>query len=434
MAYAKDGYPVEAASKIGHLKIVGNQTIRRVVESFEAFEPTAPSLIAQNVHHVDLTIPCGLRHVVTIDGGQTLVPNQLRREKTVAFIQVAACLLKLADLDRMRREPMMDPRDVGGIFRDKTWTNAAVLPLSGVRVAGQTVRTTIRETVHHTLLTAGLIDTLRYLVSREWDPAYSMPGDGSPRFKCWSCEAEIVIPKSALTFPCPNCGDQHRLVDYLEIGRESPDEWSREDTATALRNVMETLKLFHLVRRYLSKPDALAKILFVKDGPLLLRAALSRLIEPIRALIEHIKSLGLALNLVGVEKTGDLVAHIDEFQQQLPEPGDCFIPSVRYLVEEVAGKPFGSDYRNRVSYGAKVLARVGPQHLLALNIPTGEFALEPDATRLLGYETIVRALSQLVSYRYPNALLPLMLANDAASISQRPSGPILQQFRDELLH
>jgi hypothetical protein len=94
--------------------------------------------------------------------------------------------------------------------------------------------------------------------------------------------------------------------------------------------------------------------------------------------MEHFKSSGLVFHLVGVEKTGDLVAHIEEFQHQLPEPGDCFVPSVRHLVEEVAGKPFGADYRNRVSYGAKVLARVGPQHLLALNIPTGEFELEPD--------------------------------------------------------
>jgi hypothetical protein len=157
------------------------------------------------------------------------------------------------------------------------------------------------------------------------------------------------------------------------------------------------------------------------------------LIEPIRALIEHMKASELTFNLVGVEKTGDLVSHIEEFQHQLPEAGDCFIPTVRYLVEEVAGKAFGPNYRNRVSYGAKVLTRVGPQHLLALNIPTGDFELEPNPTNLISYETIVRALSQLVSYRYPNALLPLMLANDAASISQRPSGPILQQFVDELL-
>ena len=84
------------------------------------------------------------------------------------------------------------------------------------------------------------------------------------------------------------------------------------------------------------------------------------MIEPIRALIEHMKASELTFNLVGVEKTGDLVSHIEEFQHQLPEAGDCFIPTVRYLVEEVAGKAFGPNYRNRVSYGAKVLTRVGP--------------------------------------------------------------------------
>jgi hypothetical protein len=434
LAYAKGGYPIEAASKIGHLKIVGNQTIRRLIESFEAFDATGPSLIARNVHTVDLSVPPGLRHVVTIDGGQTLVPNQIRREKTVAFIQVAACLLRLSDLERMRADPMMDPREVGSMLQGKTWTNPAVLPLSGVHVAGQSVRTTIRETVHHTLVTAGLNDTLRYLVSREWDPCYRMPTEVSPRFNCWSCGGEIVIPKSMANFPCPHCGDRHRLADYLGIGHDSPDDWSREDTATALRDVMETLTLFHLIRSYTHKPDAFDRILFIKDGPLLLRAGLSRLVEPIRAFIEHIKGSGLKLNLVGIEKNGDLVAHIDEFQQQLPNPGDTFIPSVRYLIEEVAGQAFPINYRNRVAYGAKALARIGPQHLLALNIPTGDFVLDPQPSDLIQYNTILRALGGMVSHRYPNALVPLVLANAAASISQRPSGPILQQFIDQLLH
>jgi hypothetical protein len=143
-----------------------------------------------------------------------------------------------------------------------------------------------------------------------------MPGEDSPRFECWVCGGEIIIPKSQINFPCPHCTEPHKLADYLGIGHDSPDEWSREDTATALRDSMETLTLFHLIRSYLDKPAALERILFVKDGPLLLRAALSRLVEPIRALIEHMKSRNLTLNLVGVEKNGDLVAHVDEFQNQ----------------------------------------------------------------------------------------------------------------------
>jgi hypothetical protein len=181
----------------------------------------------------------------------------------------------------------------------------------------------------------------------------------------------------------------------------------------------------------MDKPDIFERILFIKDGPLLLRAALS---EPIRALIEHMKKNDLKLHLVGIEKNGDLVAHLDEFQHQLPDLGDSFIPSVRYLIEEVAGQSFPANYRNRVAYGAKALARIGPQHLLALNIPTGDFLLDPKPGDLVEYERVVRALGGLISYRYPNALVPLVLANAAASISQRPSGPILQQFLDQLLH
>ena len=54
MAYAKGGYPVEAASKIGHLKIVGSPSIRALVESLEATTRTGPSLIAQYIDKVDL--------------------------------------------------------------------------------------------------------------------------------------------------------------------------------------------------------------------------------------------------------------------------------------------------------------------------------------------------------------------------------------------
>lgn len=433
MAYAKGGYPVEAASKIGHLKIVGSPAIRNLIENFETIAPTGPSLIARSVDTVDLTLPSDLLYVVTVDGGEAIVPNQLRREKTVAFIQAAACLLKVSDLEQMRADPMMDPRDVGKLLNDKTWVNVAVLPLSGVKVPGQTVRATIRETVHHTLATAGLYDTLSFLVSRDWDPSYLMPGASSPRFNCWSCDGEIVLPRATISFNCPHCAGPHKLSDYLGIGQESPDDWSRQEAASALRDTMETLTLFHFVRIYLGQPELLSRILFIKDGPLLLRAALSRLVEPIRALVKHVKDAGTSLHMIGIEKNGDLANHLDEFQSQLPNPGDTFIPTVQYLVEEVSGQVFPLNYRNRVSYGAKVLARLGPQHLLVLNIPTGDFLVNPAQADLIGFSNTVRCLCELISYRYPNALLPLVLANSAASISLKPSGPILKQFLDNLL-
>jgi hypothetical protein len=90
-------------------------------------------------------------------------------------------------------------------------------------------------------------------------------------------------------------------------------------------------------------------------------------------------------------------------------------------------------YRNRVSYGAKVLLRAGPDHVLVLNIPTGDFLFEPVPSDLIGFELIVRTLAQLLSYQYPNALIPLTLANATVSIARKPSGKILEHFVHQVM-
>jgi hypothetical protein len=92
-------------------------------------------------------------------------------------------------------------------------------------------------------------------------------------------------------------------------------------------------------------PRLLAETLFLKDGPLLLRAQLARLVEPIRDFIETLKRNKIALHLVGIEKNGDLVDHIEEIKKHLPNPGDYFLPTVRYLQEEVAGLAFSPKFR-----------------------------------------------------------------------------------------
>jgi hypothetical protein len=51
--------------------------------------------------------------------------------------------------------------------------------------------------------------------------------------------------------------------------------------------------------------------------------------------------------------------------------GDYFLPNIRFVVEQVSGNHLDPNtYRNRVNYGAKVAVRLGPNHTLALNVPT----------------------------------------------------------------
>jgi hypothetical protein len=197
---------------------------------------------------------------------------------------------------------------------------------------------------------------------------------------------------------------------------------------------METLLLFSLIVEYRDHPFVLKTTLFVKDGPLLLRAALSRLIEPIRAFLVHLHGQGREVHLVGIEKTGALVDHTPLIASVLKEPGDYFLPSVRYLHERIQGVPFvEATYRNRVQYGSKIVIRLGPNHVIACNVPTGEFLLNPSESDLYGLQESMGLLSELLSYSYENALVPIVLANQHASIAFQPASAILADFASRVL-
>ena len=60
------------------------------------------------------------------------------------------------------------------------------------------------------------------------------------------------------------------------------------------------------LKLYAHRPIILKRTLFVKDGPLLLRAQLSRLIEPIRAFLKYLKDIGRDIHIVGVVEIGRL--------------------------------------------------------------------------------------------------------------------------------
>lgn len=435
MAYSKNGFPVEQASKIGHLKLTSHPTIKQVIESFEKAADDLSVKFPAKTGSINLGSATSLQRIITVDGGQAVVPNPMRREKAIAFVQVAACMLKIDDLRYMKEHPMMDPRELSKMTESAVWYTPAVVPLSGVRIPGRTVQETIRLLVDATLTSTSLYDTLKFLVYRQWEKEWTISEEEQPSMMCANpeCEFKIKLPRHALTFDCPSCKHSHRLSDYLSIGIGGPDDWAKEEAANALRDTLETLSLFHFIRKYHDNPKVMGETLFIKDGPLLLRAALSRLIEPIRSFISYIKDNGYPLHLVGVEKSGDLVGFIDEYRDIIPKPGDYFLPTVKYILEEIAGTTMSKGYRNRVSYGCKVAVRIGPDHLIAINIPSGEFILEPELSDLIGFEESVKILSELISYQYPNAIIPLILANSAASIARKPSGNILSVFADQLM-
>ncbi len=432
MAYQGGKRPVERASKIAHMQLIQDQSLIELLQSYHSDQEPKTAFKVEKTGQIDLSPLSKIERIVTVDGGFAVIPNPIRRNKTLAFIQVGTNLLSVADLLAMRANPMMDPRDVTAMLQ-RIHYRPCTLPLSGVRIPGQTIRDTIRRSINGILSKpyTDLYEILHFLVHRSWLP------EGAPRpqpeMECYACDEKFGIPKD-FTFSCPHCGHEHFFSDYLHIGKNSPDEWSREESAISLMSVIETLALFevpvHLARR--GQLGLMANTLFIKDGPLLLRSYLSRLVEPIRNFIQWIKEREIEFYLVGIEKTGEFSTFLEEYTSITKYVGDYFIPSVKFLIEDVAGAVMDKNYRNRVSYGSKVSVRLSPEHAVPLNIPTGaDYPLVPKAEELLGFEEIIRALSHLTSAQHDNALIPLVLANRAVSISQRPSGNILHDFMSE---
>ncbi|MBA2671269.1 MAG: hypothetical protein H0U67_12920, partial [Gemmatimonadetes bacterium] len=425
-------------SKIGHVRLIGDEHITRLLHQFESTDPPQTAPIGYRTGTLSLATPSEITAMVTVDGGQAVVSNDVVPAKRLGFIKIGTLVITDQQLQILRDNPVMDPRERTRVFEHAATHESAVVPLSGIRMPGETVRETIRKTIDRVIGYTRLYPVLLALVNRSWNPSYSMDpqrNQDAPHFNCVSCDANIWVPCDKYIFSCLSCGATHTLSDYLAIGQDTGEEWAREEIVMSLRNVMETLTLFQWVLRcYQEYPHALPRMLFLKDGPLLLRANLSRLVEPIRDLIGTIRRKGHTLHLIGIEKNGQLVDHINEIQTHLPDPGDFFLPSIQYLMEQIAGVRYEpTTYRDRVQYGTKVVVRLGPHHVLPLHIGTERPITNPVPADLPGLKEIATTLSGVLSYSHDNALIPIKLANDSSSLSERPSGDILKRFVEQIL-
>jgi hypothetical protein len=431
MAYTSSGQlPIERASKIGHLKFVGDPRLQRLLEAFERVDQPSSQGFGEITGTLDLSQAGELENVVAIDGSHAAVPNTLNSYKKLAFVTASAVVISRSRIAQMKSSPIVDPRDMVSDLQKGVHSKVAALPLCGVVIPGETLIQTLRATIDDIFRTEGLYAPLRFLISREWDPTYVM----QEHMECVRCNMDIALPRFALRFQCQACGEPHTLADYMRIAQGPPDDWAREEAAINLRNIMETMLLMGFLIQHRDRPIVLRRTLFVKDGPLLLRAQLSRLVEPIRAFFDYLHNQGRQVHVVGIEKTGELVDHLPLISGVLSSPGDYFLPSVKYLHERVHGVPFiEHGYRNRVQYGSKAVVRLGPHHVVVFNVPTGEFINNPGLDDLYGFERSMSALSDMLSYSYENALIPLVLANSAASISMRPSSEILEVFVNKTL-
>jgi hypothetical protein len=420
--------PGERASRLGHLDVLKSDLVKKLCGAFERGSATAPppacwsSLPSQGE-------PLPL--VFGVDGSLQIIQDELPPPRSLGFVKTALLRIDgtaLAAVDKDSPHPLV----LRDILADAALYHATVFPLRHVQIPGLTTYHAVRQIIFESMADASLqrqpLETLKWLAYEKWDGTSKQ----LPFFECPHCEQMCAtLPYDAETGNCPTCGKDLYLTDMLGFHQEMAPDAAPDSVATAYMLVHETLLLFTGIRHYWEgKRDVLQKCLFVKDGPLSIRAQYSKLVAPIRRFLAFAEQQGVTVCVLGQEKTGAFVDHLGVIGDGAPEKA-FFLPGDKYIKAEIQHRPDrGAPYGKDTNYGAKVFVKLSNYHKMVLNVPTRGYVPDPKESDLLGFDRICATLPSILSNRHEGALLPIELAHGVASLSTYPSARILKIFAD----
>jgi len=421
--------PGERASHLGHLEVLKSELVNKLVKNFN--ENPVNKITTKSTWEPILLCGNPLPLVFGIDGSMQPIESETPPYKRLAFVKTALLKIDQFALSKIDKESP-HPLALRDILVDSALYHATVFPLRHVSVPGQSTYHAVRGIIFESLKDKSLdgepMETLKWLAYEKWDGKQKQ----LPPFECPRCEKTVAtLPYNAETGKCPECNGDLFLTDMLGFHQEMAPDSAPDAVATTYMNIHEVLLLFTGIRYYWEKnKDVLSKCLFVKDGPLSIRAQYSKLVAPIRRFLSHAKDQGYPIHIIGQEKSGKFYEHLELIGRDAPER-HIFIPSDQYIKEEIQHRPNkGAPYGKDTNYGAKVFVKLSNYHQMVLNIPTGEFVENPALSNLIGANNIFATLSTILSNRFEGALLPVELANGIASLSTYPSAQILKIFAE----
>lgn len=425
--------PGERASKLGHLEVLKSPLVEQLVRNFE--QPDAIDMLDGAYWQPFPPLAPPLDLIFAVDGSWQPVVDDRPPYKSLAFVKTALMKIDQVALKRIDREAP-HPLALRDLMKEAALYHATAFPLRHIHTPGlslyHAVRQIIFESIRDAALNGEIMETLKWLAYEKWrDTPRTLP-----KFECPHCESDqATLPIDAESGKCPTCHNTILITDLFGFHLDMIESAASESVASAYTNIHETLLLFTGIR-YFWQTDRriLTRCLFMKDGPLQLRAQYSKLVSPIRNFLNCAYNSGFAVTIVGQEKSGLFVDHLDLIGKEAGH-SQFFVPDHRYICEKIqcrpsAGAPYGKD----TNYGAKVFVVLDERCKLVLNIPVSvamaKFIMVPKASPLINLDRILATLPMLLSSKYENALLPIELANSIASLSTYPSVQILKLFTD----
>ncbi|MCS7030930.1 MAG: hypothetical protein NZL92_05310 [Gloeomargarita sp. SKYG116] len=429
--------PGERASKLGHLEVLRSPLVQQIVENFE--QPEAVDMLDVAWESFP---PCTepLDVVFAVDGSWQPVTDERPPYKKIAFIKTALMMVDQAALNRIDKDEP-HPLALRDLMAKAAVYHATAFPLRHVYLRGLSVYDATRQIIFESLkddsLQGEVMETLKWLAYEKWSKS---PRSSLPDFQCPHSEIDGEAHNATLSFDqeegvCQTCGKKVFITDMLGFHLEMSENAASESVATAYMNIHETLLLFTGIRHFWesNKRETLKRCLFLKDGPLQIRAQYSKLVNPIRNFLLHAYLQGYPISIVGQEKTGIFVDHLNLLLGKNAPSNHFFIPDHVYICEQIQSRPpSGAPYGKDTNYGAKVFIVMNERCRLVLSIPIcipmDKFIQSPDSSKIINFDRILATLPAMLSSRHENALIPIELANSIASLSTYPSVKVLELF------
>ncbi len=438
MPYQKGNrLPPERASKLGHLEVIQSPLVQKLCSNFN--DPDKPDS-GSNDQKWEKILYTGeeLKIIFSTDGSIQVIEQPNPPYKAIAFVKTA--LLKvdqyaIAKLDKDTPNPFA----IKDILKESALYHATAFPLRNVSIEGKLNYHAIREIFYESVKDEGLnksldgaiMETLKWIAYEKWN---EKPKPSLEEFDCPHCHRTVAtLPYDHEKGICPKCAGNIFITDLFSLHLNMTEDYAPNQVASDYMAISETLMIFTPIRYFWeNRRETLKECLFIKDGPLSLRATLAKLAAPIRRFFKYAQSKGIDIAMIGQEKSGVFYDHLQLIGNRAPV-GSFFIPNNQYIREEIQHSNSTSIYGQDTNYGAKLFVKINSYHKMIINIPTGErgeFVDNPSSERLIKLNSIMTTLPKILSNRFEGALYPIELANKIASLSTYPSAKTLELFAD----
>ncbi|MBN2348216.1 MAG: hypothetical protein JXJ22_05235 [Bacteroidales bacterium] len=429
--------PPERASKLGHLEVIQSDLVQKLCKSFNDPEFVEQTNTISKWEQLPID-GIELKIIFSTDGSIQVIENPNPPFKAIAFVKSALLRVDQYAIAKIDKDTP-NPFALRDLMKESALYHSTAFPLRNVFIEGKTNFNSIREIMFESVKDKGLndslegamMDTLKWIAYEKW---LDIPKQELERFGCPHCEKNVAtLPYNEEKGKCPECGGEIFITDMFGLHQSMTDDFAPNQVASDYMGVSETLMIFTPIRFYWETNRVILKnCLFVKDGPLSLRATLAKLSAPIRRFFEYAKSKEIEVAMIGQEKSGQFYDHLQLIGNSA-SPNSFFIPDNRYIQEHIKHNNTAAVYGADTNYGAKLFVKMNDYHKMVINIPTGErgeFVTSPSQIHLINFKNIIATIPKILSNKFEGALLPIELANKIASLSTYPSAKALELFAD----